>query len=175
MPEQETTTTTPLQNLFFYIRDLFNTSDYCYDFEKEKSNEKLEERNYWKIGKLISLSQKCEQKKIKEFSFPTEITEYVLKAKRIAIPTEPQVPLDLNEWVIFNRFTNIPTVTFKAQFETLEKFENSDKRVKDLERLKEQTLNSLFEPTLPPSLEGWIDFINNQPVSIKEKSSCFIF
>ena len=150
MPEQETTQTTPLQNLFFYIRDLFNTSDYCYDFEKEKSNEKSEEKNYWKIGKLISLSQKCEQKKIKEFSFPTENTEYVLKAKRIPIPTEPQVPFDLNDWAIINRSTDIPTITFKTQLETLEKFENSDKRIKDLEKYKEQSQASLFLGANPP-------------------------
>lgn len=175
MPEQETTQTTPLQNLFFYIRDLFNTSDYCYDFEKEKSNEKSEEKNYWKIGKLISLSQKCEQKKIKEFSFPTENTEYVLKAKRIPIPTEPQVPFDLNDWAIINRSTDIPTITFKTQLETLEKFENSDKRIKDLEKYKEQSQASLFEQTLPPSLDGWINFVNNQPVPIKEKKAVVLF
>lgn len=175
MPEQKTTQTTPLQNLFFYIRDLFNTSDYCYDFEKEKSNEKSEDKNYWEIGKLISLSKKCEQKKIKEFSFPTESTEYALKVKRIAIPTEPQVPFDLNDWVILNRSTNIPTVTFKTQLETLEKFENSDKRIKDLEKLKEQTHNSLFEPTLPLSLDGWINFVNNQPVHVKEKKAAVLF
>lgn len=175
MTEPETTQTTPLQNLFFYIRDLFNTSDYCYDFEKEKNNEKSEEKNYWKIGKLISLSQKCEQKNIKEFSFPIENTEYILKVKRIAIPTEPHLPFDLNDWAITNRSTDIPTVTFKTQVETLEKFENSDKRIKDLERYKEQSQTSLFEQTLPPSLDGWINFVNNQPVPIKEKKTVVLF
>jgi len=175
MPKQKTTKTTPLQNLFLYIRELYNTSDYCYDFEKEKSNEKFEDKNYWKIGKLISLSQKCEKKKIQEFSFPTTSTEYVLKVKRIVIPTEPQVPFDLNDWTITNRSTDNPTVTFKPQLETLEKFENSDKRIKDLEKLKEQTHNSLFEPTLLPSLDGWINFVNNQPIPIKEKKVVVLF
>jgi very-short-patch-repair endonuclease len=175
MKEAETTQTTPLQNLFFYIRDLFNTSDYCYDFEKEKNNEKSEEKNYWKIDKLISLSQKCEQRNIKEFSFPVENIEYIIKVKRIDIPTEPQLPFDLNDWTITNRSTGIPTVTFKTQLETLEKFENSDKRINDLERFKEQSQTSLFEQTLPPSLDGWINFVNNQPIPIKEKKAIVLF
>lgn len=175
MTEQDTTQTTPLQNLFLYIRDLFNTSDYCYDFEKETSNPKTEEKNYWKIGKLISLSENCEQKKIKEFSFPTDNAEYVLKIKRIAIPTEPQVPFDLNDWAIIERSTDIPTVTFKKQLETLDKFENSEKRLKDFEKYKEQSQNSLFEQALPPSLDGWINFVNNQPISIKERKIVVLF
>ncbi|KXK41725.1 MAG: hypothetical protein UZ11_BCD004001697 [Bacteroidetes bacterium OLB11] len=175
MPEQDTTQTTPLQNLFLYIRDLFNTSDYCYDFEKETSNQKSEERNYWKIGKLISLSKKCEQKKIKEFSFPTDNAEYVLKIKRIAIPTEPQVPFDLNEWAIIEHSTDIPTVTFKKQLETLEKFENSEKRLKDLEKYKEQSQNSLFEQILPPSLEGWVNFVNDELITEKERKTVVLF
>lgn len=175
MLQQDTSHTTPLQNLFFYIRDLFNTSDYCYDFEKEKSNDKSEEINYWKIDKLISLSKRCDQKKIKEFTFLTEGTEYVLKIKRTVIPTEPQVPFDLNDWTITNRSTDIPTITFKSQLETLEKFENSDKRVRDLEKLKEQIHNSLFELTIPPSLDGWINFVSNQPIPIKEKKTVVLF
>lgn len=132
MPQHDTKHTTPLQNLFFYIRDLFNTSDYCYDFEKEKGNEKSEDKNYWKIAKLISLSKKCEKKQIKEFSFQTGSTEYVIKIKRIAIPTEPEMPFELYEWAVIDRFSDIPSVSFKTQLEKSEKFENSDQRKKIL-------------------------------------------
>ncbi|MBK6643738.1 MAG: hypothetical protein IPG39_22145 [Bacteroidetes bacterium] len=116
-----------MQNLFFYIRDLFNSSDSCYNFEKETNNLKSEENNYWKICKLISLSKQCSQKKIKEFTFETENAEYLLKVKRIEIPTEPQAPIELIDWIVINRQQEIPVVTFKSQVEKVEKFEESDK------------------------------------------------
>ncbi len=175
MPQHDTKHTTPLQNLFFYIRDLFNTSDYCYDFEKEKGNEKSEDKNYWKIAKLISLSKKCEKKQIKEFSFQTGSTEYVIKIKRIAIPTEPEMPFELYEWAVIDRFSDIPSVSFKTQLEKSEKFENSDQRKKDLEKLSAQSHISLFEPSLPPSLVDWIKFENNKPVPIGEKKTIVLF
>lgn len=167
---------TPLQNLFFYIRDLFNTSDYCYDFEKETGNPKSEEKNYWKIGNLISLSKKCEQKKLQEFSFPTDNAEYILKIKRVSIPKEPELPSELDNWTIIERPADLlPTMIFKKQLEISEKFENSEKRLEDFEKYKEQSQVSLFDQTLPTSLVGWINFENNQPIPIKERKTIVLF
>lgn len=175
MTEQETTQTTPLQNLFYYIRDLFNTSQNCYDFEKETNNPKLVEINYWEIGKLISLAKLCEKKKIKEFSFPIENPEYILKVKRIPIQSEPQVPAELTEWVVINRLENIPTISFKTQIETLEKFESSDQRVKDFKNYNAKNQSSLFDQTLPKSLDGWINIENKNSYPIKEKKTSALF
>lgn len=179
MPEQDTTQTTPLQNLFYYIRDLYNTSDPSYDFEKEASNSKTEDGNYWKISKLISLAKQCEQKKINEFSFAVgmkiDIVDYVLKVKRIPIPTEPKVPFDITDWTILNRSLNVPTVSFKKEIEVIEKFEKSEQRIKDLEKYKQQSQSALFNLTLPPSLDGWIDLSDNKIFQKTEKKVIVLF
>ena len=173
MTERETTQTTPLQNLFYYIRDLYNTSDPCYDFEKETGNVKTEDGNYWKIAKLISLAKQCEQKKINEFSFAvgtkTNTVDYVLKVKRIPIPPEPKTPFDITEWTLMNRSSNVATVSFKKEIEVFEKFEQSEQRVGDFEKYKQQHASALFDLTLPPSLDGWVDLSDNKFLRLAEK------
>ena len=179
MPKQYTTQTTPLQNLFYYIRDLYNTSDPCYNFEKETSNSKTEDGNYWKVSKLISLAKQCEQKKINEFSFAVgtkiNVVDYILKVKRIPIPAEPKTPFDITDWTILNRSLNVPTVSFKKELEVVEKFEQSEQRIKDLEKYKQQSQSALFNSTLPPSLDGWIDLTDNKILRKTEKKVIVLF
>ena len=81
------TTKTPLQNLFLYIRDLYNNSDACFDFEKETGNPKTLDVNFWEIGKLLNLAKQCEQKRIAEFSLNVGNSlnsfDYILKIKKL--------------------------------------------------------------------------------------------
>lgn len=94
---------TPLQNLFYYIRDLYNSSDTCFDFEKDKNNSKTKNVNFWEVGELLDLAKKCEQKNITEFSLAINNNlnplDYLLKLRRIAIPDEPKQPKELEGWV----------------------------------------------------------------------------
>jgi len=97
--DAENATKTPLQNLFLYIRDLYNASDACFDFEKETGNPKSPEVNFWEVGKLLSLAKQSEQKRLTEFSLSIgnslNPSDYLLKIKRTAIPVEPKVPTEL--------------------------------------------------------------------------------
>ena len=171
--------TTPLQNLFYYIRDLYNTSDPCFDFEIETSNPKTENVNYWKISKLILLAKQSEQKRINEFSFAVGTKnipiDYILKVKRISIPPEPQIPFEIIDWTLINRSSNLPTVSFKNEIEVVEKFEQSEQRVKDFEKYKQQAQGALFSLPLPPSLDGWIDFSDNKFLRRIEKKVIVLF
>jgi very-short-patch-repair endonuclease len=152
---------TPLQNLFLYIRDLYNNSDACFDFEKETGNPKTLDVNFWEIGKLLSLAMQCEQKRIAEFSLNVSNSlnslDYILKIKRTTIPPEPKIPNELSEWTSLNRSTSIPTVIFKQEIEIVEKFEKSTQRISDLEKLRIQASSSLFDFAIPQTLIGWVE------------------
>lgn len=164
---------TPLQNLFSYIRDLYNTSDTCYDFEKDTSNPKTRETNFWEIGKLILLARQCEQKQLQDFSLAIENNlnplDFLLKIKRITIPTEPKIPIEITEWTEINRSTTIPTLTVKQELEKIEQFEQSEQRKKDLEKYKLQSQSALFEIPVPTSLVGWIEILDKKILRKSEK------
>ena len=157
---------TPLQNLFYYIRDLYNSSDTCFDFEKDKNNPKSKNVNFWEVGELLTLAKKCEQKNITEFSLAINNNlnplDFLLKLRRIAIPEEPKLPKELENWIEINRSNEIPILTIKQEIETFEKFEQSTQRINDLEKYKEERLTSLFDLPLPNSLLDWIDFTDNK-------------
>jgi len=127
---------TPLQNLFYYIRDLYNSSDTCFDFEKDKNNPKSKNVNFWEVGELLTLAKKCEQKNITEFSLAIDNNlnplDFLLKLRRIAIPDEPKQPKELENWIEINRSNEIPILTIKQEIETVEKFEQSTRRINDL-------------------------------------------
>ena len=152
-------TTTPLQNLFQYIRDLYNASDSCFDFEKEPGNPKSHEVNFWEVGRLISLAKLSEQKGLTDFSLSIgnwlTSSDYFLKIKRIPIPVEPKIPNELMYWASINRLSSPPSVIFKSEIDNIEKFEDSPQRVKDVERFESEF--TLFDPVLPQSLIGWIE------------------
>jgi very-short-patch-repair endonuclease len=156
---------TPLQNLFYYIRDLYNTSDTCFDFEKDNNNPKKKNVNFWEFGELLPLAKKCEQKNIKEFILAIDNNldphDFLLKLKRTAIPEEPKKPNELENWVDIDRSNQIPKLIIKEQIETVEKFEQSLQRVTDFENYKKQRLTSLFDSSLPKSLINWVDFEDN--------------
>ena len=157
---------TPLQNLFYYIRDLYNSSDTCFDFEKDTSNPKTKNSNFWEVGELLTLAKKCEQKNIAEFSLAINNNlnplDYLLKLKRIVIPDEPKQEKELESWIEINRSSEVPTLTIIQEIETVEKFEQSAQRINDLEKYKEQKLTSLFDLSLPNSLVDWIDLTDNK-------------
>ena len=177
--DAENATKTPLQNLFLYIRDLYNASDACYDFEKESGNSKSAEVNFWEIGKLLNLAKQSDQKRLTEFSLSigNSLTpsDYLLKIKRTAIPVEPKVPTELTEWSIINRSGSIPTIVFKAEIEIVEKFEQSEQRVRALERLNSQSQSTFFESPLPTSLVGWIEKIGDKILKKSEKKTIIRF
>lgn len=169
---------TPLQNLFYYIRDLYNTSDTCFDFLKDKNNPKTKNINFWEIGELLPLAKKCDQKNIKEFSLAIDNNlnphDFLLKLKRITIPEEPKRPNELEKWVNIDRSTQIPELLIKEEIEIIEKFEQSLQRVSDFENYKKQRITSLFDSTLPESLINWVDFVDNdllQKSEIKVKTT----
>jgi very-short-patch-repair endonuclease len=172
-------TKTPLQNLFLYIRDLYNASDACYDFEKEKGNPKSAEVNFWEIGKLLNLAKQCEQKRLTEFSLSISNSlapsDYLLKIKRIAVPVEPKIPTELTEWLTINRTGSIPVIVLKAEIEIIEKFEQSELRIRALERLHSQSKSTLFETPLPTSLVGWIDKSGDEILKKSEKKTIVRF
>ncbi len=70
---------------------------------------------------------------------------------------------------------NIPTVSFKKELEIVEKFEQSEQRIKDLEKYKQQSQSALFNLTLPPSLDGWIDLSDNKILRKTEKKVIVFF
>ncbi len=164
---------TPLQNLFYYIRDLYNTTDTCFDFEKDKNNPKSKNINFWEFGELLPLAKKCEQKKISEFALAIDNNlnplDFLLKLKRIAIPEEPKKPNELENWVYIDRSKQIPQIIIKEEIEIIEKFEQSIKRVNDFEKHKEQSVTSLFDLPLPESLFNWVDIVDNKLTHKSEK------
>jgi very-short-patch-repair endonuclease len=179
MQEMESAQFTPLQNLFYYIRDLYNTSDPCYDFEKENSNLKTENVSYWRVDKFILLAKQCEQRSINEFSFAVgpkiNAVDFILKVKRILIQVEPKIPFELVDWVVINRNLDIPTVSFKKEIEKIEKFDESEQRVSDLEKYKQQSKNAIFSLTPPPSLKDWIDVSSGKFLRKIEKKVTIAF
>lgn len=158
MPIEETTNI-PLQNLFAYLRDLFQTVVPCYDFEDEKNNKKIQEVNYWQIGKLKTLARLCSRKNISEFSLAIDdaslIQEYFLKIKRIAVPTEPVVPFILKDWVTIDYSKEIPSLSFFEAIEVEEQFTDSKIRVKEFEKISSLKEGG-FE--INPILDGWLKF-----------------
>ena len=87
---------TPLQNLFYYIRDLYNARQDCLDFEQETGNLKTAGAQYWELGKLLTLARGCVQKHLPEFDLGIGVdqaADYVLKVRRIQIPPEPRLTL----------------------------------------------------------------------------------
>ncbi|MBI1225919.1 MAG: AAA family ATPase [Bacteroidetes bacterium] len=177
--DTENATKTPLQNLFQYIRDLYNASDACFDFEKESGNPKSPEVNFWEVGKLLSLAKQSEHKRLTEFSLSIgnslNPSEYLLKIKRTVIPVEPKIPTELTEWATINRSGSTPSIVFKAEIEIIEKFEQSEQRMKDLDSFKSQSQSSLFEAILPQSLVGWIEKSDDKILRKSEKKTIIKF
>ncbi len=88
---------TPLQNLFYYIRDLYNAQQNCLDFTQEPGNPKLPGTHYWELGRWLMLAQACGRKHIPEFDLgmfaPSEPgQDYLLKIRRINLPAPPVAP-----------------------------------------------------------------------------------
>ena len=157
---------TQLQNLFYYIRDLYNSSDTCFEFEDDKNNPKAKNINFWEVGEILSLAKQCEKKNIKEFSLAIDNNlnphEFLFSLRRITIPDEPKQPKELEKWIEINRSNEIPTLTIKKEIEIIEKFEQSEQRINDLEKYKEQKLTALFDLPLPNSLVNWLDLTDNK-------------
>ena len=172
---------TPLQNLFLYIRDLYNNSDTCFDFERETGNLKTQDVNFWEVGKLLNLAKQCEQKSITEFSLNTGNTstsnsfDYVLKIKRTAVPTAPIIPNDLSDWTSINRSTSVPTLVFKQEIEIIEKFEKSEQRITDFEKLNIQAQWSLANLSIPLSLIDWVEKSEGKFLKKGEKKTVIKF
>ncbi|TDX01098.1 AAA domain-containing protein [Dinghuibacter silviterrae] len=85
---------TPLQNLFSYIRDLYNARQDCLDCLDEPGEPKVAGTNYWALGDLLTLSQNCARKNIPEFDLGLEgaggqVPDYLLKVRRMALPPKP--------------------------------------------------------------------------------------
>ena len=88
---------TPLQNLFYYIRDLYNARQDCLDFEQEAGNPKVAGVHYWEMGQLLELSRQSTQKHIPEFDlnageWTDASTDYILKIRRVPVPAAPVRP-----------------------------------------------------------------------------------
>ncbi len=157
---------TPLQNLFYYIRDLYNSSDTCFDFEKDKNNPKSKNVNYWEVGELLTLAKTCMQKEIPEFSLAIDNNlnplDYLLKVKRTAIPNEPQPNIEIEEWIDIDRNDEVPKVIIKKELERVEKFEESQQRINDLEKYKIERESSLFDLPFPSTIEKWVTLNDNK-------------
>lgn len=168
--------TTPLQNLFLYIRDMYNISDSCLEFDKESGNPKSLAVNYWEINALLKLAKQSEQKQLDEFSLNLKnALEYLLKIKRIHINPEPKPPIELTKWVKIDRSTTIPTMTFREELEILEKFEDSEQRMHDFGLIQKNTPSSFDKFTLPESLVNWIEDDNSQIIKKSEKKTMVAF
>lgn len=89
---------TPLQNLFYYIRDLYNARQDCIDFEQEAGNPKTPGQHYWELGKLLALARGCAQKHLPDFALgiggsTDQASDFILKIRRIEVPAEPKLTL----------------------------------------------------------------------------------
>lgn len=84
-------TQTPLQNLFFYIRDLYNARQDCLDFLEEPGDPKVSGTNFWSLGDLLALAQGCSRKQLPEFDMGLEgpQSDYLLKVRRVPLPPKP--------------------------------------------------------------------------------------
>lgn len=85
---------TPLQNLFLYIRDLYNARQDCPDFLEEPGDPKVSGTNYWALGDLMALAQQCARKHLPEFDMGLDgssgqAPDYLLKVRRIPLPPKP--------------------------------------------------------------------------------------
>ena len=144
---------TPLQNLFYYIRDLYNSSDTCFDFEKDNNNPKKKNVNFWEFGELLPLAKQCQQKNIKEFNLAIDNKlnphDFLLQLRRIAIPDEPKQPKEIENWIEIDTSLEMPILKINQEIEILEKFEDSAQRITDLEKYKEEIVTSLFNLSLP--------------------------
>ena len=167
---------TPLQNLFYYIRDLYNSSDTCFDFEKDNNNPKKKNVNFWEFGELLPLAKQCQEKNIKDFNLAIDNKlnphDFLLQLRRIAIPDEPKQPKEIENWIEIDRSLEMPILKINQEIEMIEKFEDSAQRITDLEKYKEQIVTSLFNLSLPNSLINWVDISNNklsQKLELKTK------
>jgi hypothetical protein len=85
---------TPLQNLFSYIRDLYNARQDCLDCLDEPGEPKIAGTNYWALGDLWTLAQSCARKSIAEFDLGLEgsggqAPDYLLRVRRMTLPPKP--------------------------------------------------------------------------------------
>ncbi|MDE3182013.1 MAG: AAA family ATPase [Bacteroidota bacterium] len=167
--------TTPLENLFLYIRDIFGNPTTCTDFEKERNNEKAKDINYWDIGSVYEIARKTKQQNITEFEFvlTSDIEVFgstLLTIKKISVPLPPTPPTEIQDWVeINNTLNSFPTISFKKEIEQRQNFENSQQRINTFKKYKDESQNPLFPITVPEILEGWITTENNQLEIISER------
>lgn len=157
----------PLRNLFCYIRDLYNTAEPVYNFEKESQNPKVRNSTYWHICDLLKLYNITKKKGIQEFQLQLEDdSEPIIKLKRTVIP-ELRIPDEINEWVVINDNGGTPPTLLKK--DTLERhnvpFEKSIKRVEEYNSHKEFTENTSLitsekDITTPSLLKGWVRYEN---------------
>lgn len=164
---------TPLQNLFYYIRDLYNISEECYNFEKEKNNHKSEGVHYWTLNHLIELAYQCLKNERPEFqvgaSSPLDISSTILEVRRVPIPAEPSPPPELEDWVLIDRTTPIPTFSFLDELPRMEGFEQSGERVKAFQALERQPEALFPEEVLPSVLKGWVGIREGKLQKVKGK------
>ena len=88
---------TPLQNLFYYIRDLYNARQDCLDFTQEPGNPKTPGVHYWELGQWMSLARQCAQKHLPEFDLGMtgQGQDYLLTIRRITLPAPPEEPIEV--------------------------------------------------------------------------------
>lgn len=160
--------TTPLRNLFAYIRDLYNAVEPVLEFEKEPQNPKIINSTYWTLEKLLELCESAKQKSVADFQLQINIpAEPILKIKRIIIPSEPKIPDELSEWIVISKSTDqIPALNKK---DTIKRenviFGNSPKRVKEFDNFKQKCqkysgqkslFNDIVDIKIPAILKSWI-------------------
>lgn len=157
----------PLQNLFLYIRDLYDVSEVTYEFTQEHGNRKTEDFNYWTLRKLLDLDKLCKQKGIKEFGLylndsldEDDSDETLLKIKPVTkIPDEPLPPEFIRPWVMYKRHPGvIPSLILKQDDDPYEYFDDSSERVEAFNRLSAECANKyLYDLSgIPYILDNWV-------------------
>lgn len=163
----------PLQNLFYYIRDLYNFADVCFDFQKDKVNPKTKNLNYWEIINFLNLANQLSNLKTTNFSLAINNDlspfDYLLKVKRFTIPEEPILPNEIENWIKIDRLSDFPNIIINEKIEIFEKFEDSKQRIEEYEFYKNHVENSLFSNEIPNSLIDWIELKGNE-ISLKKEN-----
>ena len=151
---------TPLVNLFAYIRDLFTTTRPSLRFDSEAKNP------YWPLAGLKALSEEPALRGSDliscQWDDPRQPLLYLERGENQALP---EIPPDLHGWIRFEDGPGMQTRLVKVSRKSCA-FADSKKRLTSFSRFRSKVegkpLEAVHDLEVPPELDSWVK------ISLKE-------
>ncbi|MFK7926286.1 MAG: AAA family ATPase, partial [Bacteroidia bacterium] len=149
---------TPLVNLFGYLRDLFQTSQPSLDFTYEAGYRKSRHRDWWELSLLQQLAQNENPALQLQFE---QSEQALLVLHRTSPATPPKLPEQLEGWVnIETDSSGVPSVTALAEASC--SFTADPERMRIYRefagRVDGKPLEEVQNLKVPKILDGWVNF-----------------